>query len=160
LLDMHFNDARTMLRLPRPEVGIETGCNIALSGMLCNILSGISSTIYKPARLLHEVQSKRCSGEAFRGLVDKFFPFKPPGAVDFPQGLYKYARNPLAHSLGIGSHPQVVFSRVLHSPHPDRGWDDNELDDLESGRFQIKCDCIEIASQKWTMHCDRFYFDV
>jgi hypothetical protein len=162
VLDMHFSDVRAMLRLPRPDVGIDTGCNLALSGALCSILSGISTTIYKPVRLLQEEQSNCGSGAAFQGFVGDFFPYRPPGAVDFPKQLYDYARNPLVHALGIDKNVwPVVFGRVLHSPHPDSGWTDQELNDLESGQWRI-CDRpgIVIDGQKWTMHCDSFYFDV
>lgn len=159
---MHFSDVRAMLMLPRPDVGIQTGCNLALSGALCNILSGISTTLYKPAHLHHETQSSCGSGEAFRGLVRDFFPNHPVGAVDFPKQLYDYARNPLVHALGIDANSwPVVYGRVLHSPHPDSGWTDQELNDLESGRWRIDArPSIVIDSQKWTMHCDTFYFDV
>src|SRR5437899_3216432 len=99
LLDMHFSDVRAMLQLPRPDVGIGTGCNLAVSATLCNLLSGISTTMYKPAQLLHEVRSNCRPARAFEGLVQDFFPYTPPGAVDFPKELYDYARNPLVHSL-------------------------------------------------------------
>jgi hypothetical protein len=162
LLDMHFSDVRAMLQLPRPDVGIDTGCNLALSGALCNILSGISTTVYKPAHLLHENQSEFGSGAAFQFLVRDFFPSKPPGAVDFPKDLCNYARNPLVHALGLDKNAwPVAFARVLHSPHPESGWTDQELNDLESSRCRI-CDrpSIVIEGQKWTMHCDSFYLDV
>jgi hypothetical protein len=162
VLDGHFYDVRAMLRLPLPDVGIKTGCNLALSGTLCNILSGISTTIYKPAHLFHEVQSKYRSGDAFQDLVRDFFPHPPPGAVDFPKELYDYARNPLAHALGFDKANawQVKFGRVYHSPHPDSGWTDQELNDLESGRFRITLPSFVITGQTWTMNCDSFYFDV
>ena len=161
LLDMHFSDARAMLKLPRPDVGIDTGCNLALSATLCNILSGISTTVYKPAHLLHEVKSKCGAGKAFRCLVQDFFPFSPPGAVDFPRELYDYARNALVHALGMDENVwRAVHARVLHNPHPQSGWTDQELDDLESGRWKISNQpSIGIGAQQWTMYCDCFYFD-
>ncbi len=161
VLDMHFSDARAMLQLPRPDVGIETGCNLALSTMLCNILSGISTTVYKPANLLHEVKSECGAGAAFRGLVRDFFPYTPPGAVDFPKELYDYARNSLVHALGMDKNVwRAVYTRVLHNPHPDSGWTDQELNDLESGRWKISSHpSVGIAGQQWTMYCDSFYFD-
>jgi hypothetical protein len=162
VLDGHFYDVRAMLRLPLPAAGIDTGCNLALSGTLCNILSGISTTIYKPAHLLHEVQSKYGSGAAFQDLVRGFFPHTPPGAVDFPKQLYDYARNPLAHALAFDQSNvwQVKFGRVYHHTHPDSGWTDEELKDLESGRFRINLPSVVITGQTWTMNCDSFYFDV
>ena len=70
LLDMQFSDVRAMLQLPRPDIGITPGCNFAIVSSLCNLISGISTTIYKPPGLLHEVRSPNCgSARAFRELV-------------------------------------------------------------------------------------------
>jgi hypothetical protein len=101
------------------------------------------------------------SGAAFQGLVGDFFPYKPLGAVDFPKDFYDYARNPLVHALGIDKNVwPVVFGRVLHSPHPDSGWTDKELNDLESGGYKISHPSIVISGHQWTMYCDSFYCDV
>jgi hypothetical protein len=72
VLDMHFSHVRAMVQLPRPDVGIQTGCNLAVSATLCNILSGIATTIYKPAHLLNELQSGYRSEKAFQNLVQDF----------------------------------------------------------------------------------------
>src|SRR5204863_213617 len=76
---------------------------------------------------------------------------------------YDFARNPLVHALGLGLEKtawQVVFGRALHAPHPDSGWTDQELSDLESGRCMLSGQSIVIAGKQWTMFCDCFYFDV
>jgi hypothetical protein len=83
LLDMQFNDVRAMLQLPRPDMGITPGCNFAIVSSLCNLISGISTTLFKPSGLLHEARSPSCgSARAFRELVADFFPYTPPGAGD------------------------------------------------------------------------------
>lgn len=170
LLDMHFYDARAMLKLPLPNAGIDTGCNLALSAHLCNILSGISTTIYKPAHLLHKkALSKYGSGAAFRELVQDFFPFTPQGIskADFSKGLYESARNPLVHSVAAPDakwtmtmdFPRIVYKRVLHSLHPDSGWTDGELNDLERGGT-ISVPCVEIDGKQWHFHADPFYLEL
>jgi hypothetical protein len=45
VLDMQFADVRAMLQLPRPDIGIEPACNFAIMSSLCNLISGISTTI-------------------------------------------------------------------------------------------------------------------
>ena len=62
LIDMQFADVRAMLQLPRPDIGITPACNFAIVSSLCNLISGISTTIYKPRSLLHEVQSQCIRG--------------------------------------------------------------------------------------------------
>src|SRR5688572_12840318 len=98
VLDMQFNDVRAMLQLPRPDIGIEPGCNFAIASTLCNLLSGISITIYKPSAVLHDGKSKYRSGDAFKALVRDFFPYSPPASNDFANELYQLCRNPLSHS--------------------------------------------------------------
>src|SRR5262245_54739625 len=95
LLDIQFSDVRAMLQLPRPDIGITPGCNFAIVSSLCNLISGISTTIFKPPDLLQAVRSPECgSARAFRELVGGFFPYMPPGAGNFPQQLYNLCRNP------------------------------------------------------------------
>jgi hypothetical protein len=115
LIDMQFSDVRAMLRLPRPDVGIAPGCNFAITSTLCNLISGASTTIYKPAALLHEAKSKYGSKAAFRDLVRNFFPSTPAGTTDFPEDLYQLCRNPLAHSAGLmdAASPVVSFKRIF-----------------------------------------------
>lgn len=165
VLDDQFSDVRAMLQLPRPNIGITPACNFAIVSSLCNLISGISTTIYQPAHLLSQGKAKCTPGEAFKGLVQCFFPYTPPGSSDFPKDLYELCRNPMAHSLSLkdsksGAPPVVFFTRILHSAHPNSGWTDQELEDLESGRNQLSFAGIVIESDRWTLHCDSFYFDV
>jgi hypothetical protein len=56
--------------------------------------------------------------------------------------------------------PVVSFTRAFDASHPDRGWTDQELNDLESGRFAFTVPGIVIEGQRWTLHPDNFYIDV
>jgi hypothetical protein len=164
LLDMQFSDARAMLQLPRPEVGITPGCNFAITSTLYNLLSGISTTIYKPPHLLHEAESAYGAGPAFRDLVRDFFPYTPAGANNFPRELYQLCRNPLAHSVGLvgAEAPVVSFTRIFHASHAGEGWSDQELNDLErpGTPFRLQHPGIVVNGRRWTLHCDSFYLDV
>jgi len=164
VLDMQFADVRAMLQLPRPDIGIAPGCNFAIVSTLCNLISGVSTTLYKPSDLLHEVRSQCHAGRALKELVRDCFPGKRPGNNDIPESLYDLCRNPLAHSAGIANAavPRVCYTRVLHGAHKDSGWTDQELDDLERkpDRFRLSHYSIEISGEEWTIHCDCLYFDV
>src|SRR2546426_10237491 len=48
-LSMQFGDIRSMMRLPPPALGIGHACNFAASATLCNMISGISVSLYIPA---------------------------------------------------------------------------------------------------------------
>lgn len=164
LLDMQFSDVRAMLQLPLPHIGIMPGCNFAIVSSLCNLISGISTTIYKPPHLLNQVQSQCGSGAAFRGLVSNFYPYTPPGTNSFPQELYQLCRNPLAHSAGLmhAPAPTVTFTRIFDPAHPNTGWSDQELNNLENSNsgFAFPHPGIVVNAQVWTIHCDQFYLDV
>lgn len=166
VLDMQFADVRAMIQLPRPDIGITPGCNFAIVSTLCNLVSGISTTIYKPPGTLNDNSSPNYgSARAFRDLVTDFFPYVPAGATDFPCELYQLCRNPMAHSAGLmdALSPVVFFTRILDPSHPDVGWTDRELEDLErpdTPQFNLPLAGIVIDSKRWTLHCDSFYLDV
>ena len=58
--------------------------------------------------------------------------------------------------------PVVIFTRILDPGHPDIGWSDQELEDLErpDRPFRFPHPGIVIDDQRWTLHCDSFYLDV
>jgi hypothetical protein len=45
-VDMQFEDIRAMLRLPRPDIGIETGMNFSLGRALFDLISGASVVFF------------------------------------------------------------------------------------------------------------------
>lgn len=165
LIDMQFSDVRAMLQLPRPDIGITPGCNFAIISSLCNLISGISTTIHKPADLPDEPGGLRYrSARAFCELVRDFFPYMPPGIDDFPNRLYHLCRNPLAHSVGLtnAASPVVFFTRIFDPAHPGIGWSDQELEDIErpDRPFTFPHPGIVIGPEQWTVHCDSLYIDV
>jgi hypothetical protein len=164
LLDMQFADVRAMLQLPRLDVGIAPGCNFAIAATLCNLLSGISSTIYMPDPFPPKLDPKRASGYAFKKLVTGYYPYQPHPTDDYAQMLYDFCRNSLSHSAALvkpGS-PTVNYTRVFDQDHQDRGWSDKELTDLErpGSGFRVPYQGLQIQAQALTIHCDAFYFDV
>lgn len=131
---------------------------------LCNLISGVSTTIFKPPALLHEQRSECGSSRAFQEVIAGYFPSTPPRVANFPKQLYGLCRNPLAHSAGVSDEPRpvVTFTRILDASHPEAGWTDKELDDLEHPRrpFRLAHPGIVADGERWTVHCDSFYLDV
>jgi hypothetical protein len=41
-VDMQLVDLRTLLRLPKRDFGLEGGCNLTATTLLCNIIAGAS----------------------------------------------------------------------------------------------------------------------
>ncbi len=165
VLDMQFADVRTMLQLPRPDIGIKPGCNFAIVSTLCNLISGISTTIFMPSALLStKIPTAYGSRRAFTNLVRDYYPSPPPGVNDFPEQLYQLCRNPLAHSVALMDNAArvVVFERILHNEHADSGWSDRELEDLKhpGTPFALGKRAITIDSNRWTLCCEPFYLEV
>lgn len=79
-LSMQFGDVRAMLRLPLRKSGIEYGCNFAVTATLCNLVSGISVTMFKPSKFTRVDKGKKkwiYSGTAFKQLLKNHYPWEP-----------------------------------------------------------------------------------
>lgn len=101
---MYFEDVRAMLALPRPDIGIDAGCNFALIEVLCAVISGLSRVFRTDIA---------GAGRAFREVL-ALYPHdaEPPGAIvgpAFQEELWEGYRCNLTHSLGI------------NAPDPERG---------------------------------------
>jgi hypothetical protein len=111
---MQFEDVGAMLRLPLQAQGVKNGCNFAAASIICNLLSGISVTIFQPAVFQRPDKKGKMqtigSGEAFKEFVKAFYP--DPSAShrsDIADVLYKELRNPFAHALG-GARQRWLFT--------------------------------------------------
>jgi hypothetical protein len=165
VLDMQFADVRAMLQLPRPAVGITPACNFAIVSTLCNLISGISTTIFKPLKPLCEAPLwNPGSGHAFQEFVRIYFPYAPPSADYFPRQLYELCRNPMAHSAGLNDTSSfvVLFTRIFDPSHVGIGWSDQELEDIErpDRPFSMRHPGVVVDQNRWILHCDSFYVDV
>jgi hypothetical protein len=103
---MQFEDIGAMLRLPMQAHGLNNGCNFASASVICNLISGVSVTIFQPAVIQkpdkHGNMQMIGSGEAFKKLVAAFYPDpSPQRRSDVANVLYKQLRNPFAHALGV-----------------------------------------------------------
>ena len=117
---MQFEDIGAMVRLPMQAHGLNNGCNFASVSVICNLISGVSVTIFQPAVSQkadrHGNLQVIGSGEAFKEFVRAFYP--DPTAQrrsDVADVLYKQLRNPFAHALGVLSRGafQLQIKKVL-----------------------------------------------
>ncbi len=70
---MQFEDIGAMLRLPMQAHGLNNGCNFVSASVICNLISGVSVTIFQPAVIQkpdrHGNMQMIGSGEAFNRLL-------------------------------------------------------------------------------------------
>lgn len=98
-IDIQFEDLRCLLELPR--IKGEGGCNFATATVIFNIIAGSSVCFYDAK--LEGLTNRGDRGRRFTGILNDFYPWieettDKDVAVSI---LYRSARNPLAHSLGI-----------------------------------------------------------
>ena len=160
-LSMQFGDVRSMLRLPLRKSGIEYGCNFAATATLCNIVSGISVTIFKPSKSLRTNRKDKKewigSGEAFKQLLRNYYPWEPgENPTDGAKALYDLFRNPLAHALGVhGRSSYQIYIRK--SPLQNR-----QIEQIEksSVRPHWLSPGLSGSGAKWEVVAEGFYRDV
>jgi hypothetical protein len=102
---MQIEDVRVLLRMPK--AGYPGGCNFAAAAVLFNLIAGSSVCFYNASPNALATPGGR--GKRFTDMLMTYFPW-PPGiaAKDGADVFYKFARNPLAHALGLDVHqPQV-----------------------------------------------------
>ena len=157
-LSMQFGDVRAMLRLPLRRPRIEAGCNFAVAAILCNLISGISESLFMPQNPIQE----NCkgekewigSGQTFKQLMRNFYPWeygeKKRKKTDV---LYYFLRNPLTHALGVerkGSYQIQVSKKSLRNV---------EIEEIE--KSETRPDWLPLglsrSGKKWTLDARGFY---
>ncbi len=91
-LSMLFEDVRGII--------VQRGYNFACANLLCDLISGLSVTVY------HPTNPNIGAGEAFKTLVEsQFFPWEPTDTANDKklkaEALYDFVRNPLTHAVGV-----------------------------------------------------------
>lgn len=167
---MQLEDIGTMLRLPLQLHGLNNGCNFASASVICNLISGVSVTIFQPTvyqRLNNGQMQTIGSGEAFKAFVNEYYPDPQPSIsrMDVADVLYKQLRNPFAHALGVLSNVgyQLEIKRALstNSATPGDGLTQSEVTDIEE--LSLRPDGIPLGVQrsgnKWEIVVDFLYRD-
>lgn len=95
---MQIEDVRVLLRMPK--AGFPAGCNFASAAVLFNLIAGASVCFYDASPKALAMSGDR--GKRFKDMLTNFYPW-PPGVTptNGADVFYKYARNPLAHALGL-----------------------------------------------------------
>lgn len=171
-VSMQFGDVRSMLRLPIPSLGIRHACNFAVAATLCNLISGISVSLFKPPNPVKLNRSGQKvwigAGEAFNRFLEGLYPWEPnDDKAERAKVLYDLLRNPLAHSLGVQreKHCLTEIERlsVDRGPRqPATGLVEQQLEEIE--RSPIRPGWLPlglaVARSKWTISAEGFYRDV
>src|SRR5829696_3590912 len=100
-IDMQVADVRDMLRLPMPEVGLESGQNFAATAALVNLIAGASVWFYDASE--DGLANRGDRGRRYRETLAAYWPWDGE-MVDVAVGsqvLYDHVRNPLAHAFGM-----------------------------------------------------------
>src|SRR5262249_34006895 len=120
-LSMLFEDVRGII--------VQRGYNFACADLLCDLLSGLSVTVYQPN------VTNIGAGKAFKALLESsFFPWEATDTAKDKHlkadAIYKFIRNPLTHGLGLDEKPGLDISiGKKHKPLSKR-----ELAQMEMAR--------------------------
>jgi hypothetical protein len=171
LEQVHFAQARTLLRLPQSEAGLPNGCETALGGLLLASLGAIADALYRSSGGDHR--------EAFRTLLVREYPWdteeiSPAGAMQSVSALIGEYRGDSISPLGAwatlgddgppaGSSPgRRLHFRRLETTDND-GLAEHMLETLEVARdwpldaMPRTIDADEAASY---VNLERFYWGI
>ena len=101
LLKPQLEDLRCLLQLPKGS--LRAGCNLTAGISLLNVIAGISVCLYKAD--IKRFKDEKNSGLCFQSLFFEYYPWQhePVEKEEAAKVLWKNARNPIAHSLGLYS---------------------------------------------------------
>jgi hypothetical protein len=171
-VDPQFRDLATLLQLPRPDVGLEGGGNLTAAGLICNIISGASVLFYEASvaavKGRTSASNQLGSGERFRLALLCHLPWQHIGALpreDVVKLLWKYTRNPLAHSLGVtkSRHLLGFKGRGILMSKPVVGLPAQHVGDLMCGDEHPPQDSppvVEIEGSYYVVHVPEFAWAV
>ena len=108
-LSMLFEDVRRII--------VQRGYNLACADLLCDLISGLSVTVYQPANT-----KIGGAGKAFKTLLlSPFFPGEPGDTSKVKEekaaALWDFVRNPLTHALGVDKKPGLDIT-IGKKPKP------------------------------------------
>jgi hypothetical protein len=141
-VDMLFADMRSMLKHPLREG--EGGCNFALFNFICDVISGISITLYKPEELCKVYLGKKGRPTDFATeLMKEHYPWEEEGITpeekDRVVKVIWNVRHSLTHRIGIAL-PQ---EKGVSIDKPPRGCTDDKIEKLEDLSKQIEIKAIK-----------------
>jgi hypothetical protein len=158
-----FQDVRTMLQLPRPDLGMLGGCNFQIGNTLFNLASGLSALLFR--------QNSRDSGAAFkRFFTEHYWVIDPPEGATFEDAsdlMYRDFRNPMVHILGLSSSgfddgdliPFQGARRIKFKKH-EKGLDSHALQSIEMAeqRPVDNSPTLVVRETSAVLDCTMFYW--
>ena len=78
---MQMDDVASMLTLPRYDLGLSGGCNLALTGLLSNIISGCSVLLFEPSLDSVWRGVRVHSGTRVKVLLVEYYPWRQDDAL-------------------------------------------------------------------------------
>lgn len=161
-LSMQYEDLRKLMTQP--------GYNLLVAAGLCNLVSGLAVSVYKPAKTKKEI-TDACGnkkmvdlgdGDLFKMLLESFYPWQR-GERRKRKALviYKFVRNPLAHRLGVGkkNDPRVLTAKCKKDKNKHTvAWSEEELDAIErSDDLNTVPVALKRKGDKWILVVEHFY---
>jgi len=157
-ISMQYEDLRKLMQEP--------GFNLLAVAGLCDLVSGLSVSLYKPAVTKKSAvvcgikkQVDLGTGELFTLLLETYYPWqkgerrKRKSAI-----IYKFVRNPLVHSLGMGKKSGRRIEAAKCKRDKDNhvvAWTDRELDVIErSDDLDNVPVALRRSGKKWRLIVD------
>ncbi len=163
-LEMQLGDVRAMMMLPLPEAEITHGCNFASVATLCNIVSGVSVSLFKPRRtkkIRKKKKEKLRSGDHFCRLLWNFYPWEAGEQhIQKTKRVYDLVRNPLTHALGEHDTPDdEVILRKTSLKEKGKSLTESDLDELERSptRPAWVPQGVYYKDKRWNISAEGFY---
>jgi hypothetical protein len=161
---MQYEDLRKLMQ--------ERGFNLLAVAGLCGLVSGFSVSLFKPRAMKNRIiVCKACGankqvdpgpGYLFQLLLKNYYPWqKGERRKRKSEIIYKFVRNPLAHSLGMGKRSDRSIEAAKCKKDKDNNivaWTDSELDAIErSDDLDNVPVALERTGKKWKLNVEHFY---
>ena len=148
-LSMLFQDVRGII--------VQRGYNFACADLLCDLISGLSVTVHKPAGTCNG------AGDAFKQLLlSSFFPLDPGDTgtdkKEKAKVLYKFIRNPLTHALGVDAKPGMDIT-IGKKPKPLRKRELSQLENSATRPANIR-PALAGSGTRWLLSVEGLHYSV
>lgn len=160
-ISMQYEDLRKLMQ--------ERGFNLLAVAGLCDLVSGLSVSLYKPTVTKKWIvvcgtkkQVDLGTGDLFKLLLEAYYPWqKGERRKRKSEIIYKFVRNPLGHSLGMGKKSNLRIEAAKCKKDKDNNvvaWTDGELDAIErSDDLDNVPVALKRSGKKWRLIVEHFY---
>jgi hypothetical protein len=154
-LDMQFADINQMLMMP--------GFNFVAANFLCDVVSGISVSLYLPGVTTKVRKGKVVpfgDGDYFRALLRQYYPWEAKERKARKQSiLYQVLRCPMAHALGLHEPPPRKLGIAKGSPLTQEQLNVAASSDVRPAFIPLAI-ARRAKSEKWSFSVEGFWWGV